>query len=188
MGYLWVFAKAEHLSVGIGALHPKRGELQSTLRRVMGGYGISIEGLPMHGHPVPIYTGREKISTSRTLLVGDAAGLVDPFSGEGISYAVRSGQMAAEAILSGSIGGYEANVRRQITAAHRYARVISEVVYRHPKASFDLVTGSPSLKQAIADTLGGHGGYSRLALHLVRSFPLFLLRQGMAAFLRRQKG
>ena len=89
-GYLWIFPKSDHLSVGIGALHPKPGELQATLERVMTRYGISISGQPQKGHPIPIYNRREPISTHRTLLVGDAAGLVDPFTGEGIRFAGKS--------------------------------------------------------------------------------------------------
>ena len=88
-GYLWIFPKSDHLSVGIGALYPKPGELQATLERVMTRYGISIRGQPQKGHPIPIYNRREPISTHRTLLVGDAAGLVDPFSGEKV-FASRS--------------------------------------------------------------------------------------------------
>ncbi len=180
MGYLWIFSKAEHLSVGIGALHPKPGELQSTFRRVMESYGISIEGLPLHGHPVPLYSGREKISTARTLLVGDAAGLVDPLSGEGIRYAVTSGRLAAEAILSGEIHQYEPRIQRQIGASHRYAKIMAEVLFRYPGACFDLCAHHPSVKQAIAGLLSGRGGYSRVILSLVGSLPLFLVKRGMA--------
>ena len=89
LGYLWIFPKADHLSVGIAALHPRRGELQATLRRVMHAYDIDLDGLPLHGHPIPLYSGRERIATRRTLLAGDAAGLADPLSGEGIRYAVQ---------------------------------------------------------------------------------------------------
>jgi flavin-dependent dehydrogenase len=78
MGYLRIFPKAEHLSIGIGALHPRPGELQAALSRVMDCHQIPLQGLPMHGHAVPIRIRKEKIFTARTLLIGDAAGLVDP--------------------------------------------------------------------------------------------------------------
>lgn len=90
-GYLWIFPKSDHLSVGIGALHPKSGELQATLERVMTRYGIPIKGQPQKRLPIPIYDRREKISTQRTLLVGDAAGLVDPFTGRASVLASRAG-------------------------------------------------------------------------------------------------
>ncbi len=46
-GYAWIFPKADHLSVGIGALHPKPGELQTKLKRLMARYGIDLEGTPI---------------------------------------------------------------------------------------------------------------------------------------------
>lgn len=96
LGYLWIFPKSDHLSVGIAALHPKRGTLQATLRQVMSRYGISLEGVRLHGHPIPIYTHREPVATHRALLVGDAAGLVDPLSGQGIRYAIKSGRLSMD--------------------------------------------------------------------------------------------
>jgi flavin-dependent dehydrogenase len=59
MGYLWIFTRSEHLSGGIGVLHPKPGELQSTLHKVMEGYQIPPNGLTLQGYVVPIYTGKE---------------------------------------------------------------------------------------------------------------------------------
>ncbi len=174
MGYLWIFAKAGHLSVGIGALHPKPGELQTVLARVMAGYDISIAGLPLHGHPIPIYTGREKLSTARTLLVGDAAGLVDPLSGEGIRFAIQSGRMAAEAILSGNIAQYESLIQRQIGRRHRFALGLSQIVYRYPRACFALIAGNPLAKQALTDLLSDRCGLAGFLLRLMASIPVFL--------------
>lgn len=64
-GYLWVFPRADHVSVGIGGFHPKPGVLQATLARVMARYGITIDKTKLHGHPLPYYTQREPISTAR---------------------------------------------------------------------------------------------------------------------------
>jgi geranylgeranyl reductase family protein len=155
-GYLWIFPKADHLSVGIGALHPRPGELQFTLRAVMERFGISIQGLLVHGHPIPIYAGREKISTARVLLVGDAAGLVDPLSGEGIRFAVESGRIAAEAILQGNLGQYEPRIQRQIGAHHRTARILADVFYRYPQAIFALGSRSPRITQAFVGQISSY--------------------------------
>ena len=178
-GYLWIFPKAEHLSVGIGALHPRPGELQATLRQVMQRCQIPVEGLPMHGHPVPIYTGREKISTNRVVLVGDAAGLVDPLSGEGIRHAVHSGRIAAEAILSGRISHYEAKIYRQIGAGHRATRAISQIIYRHPRASFALAVRNPFARPAFVDLLSERSGSAKFALRLLGCILLFLVTESL---------
>ena len=89
-GYLWIFPKGDHLSVGIARLKPRPGQLQASLAKVMSEYGISLEHAVFHGHTIPLYGGPQPIATHRCLLVGDAAGLVDPLSGEGIRPAIKS--------------------------------------------------------------------------------------------------
>jgi len=177
IGYLWIFPKSDHLSVGIGALRPQPGELQSTLSRVMTRYGIPIEGQPRKGHPLPIYTHREQISTSRTLLVGDAAGLVDPFSGEGIRFAIKSGRLAADAILSGHIERYATSVDRQIGCNHRLGMQLTNLFYSFPQPYFELGARNPFVTRAIMDMLADRIGYGGVLLQSVGTLPLFLLME-----------
>jgi geranylgeranyl reductase family protein len=174
MGYLWIFSKAEHLSVGIGAFRPAPGELQSTLLRVMERCHIPMLGAKMHGHPVPIHIRREKIATARTLLVGDAAGLVDPMSGEGICYAIQSGRMAAKAIISSYINQYEAEVERQIGASLRANWSLARIIYRHPGPIFDLAVRNPFARQAFIDLYSERGGLTIFLLRLLGSVPPYL--------------
>ena len=179
-GYLWIFPKSDHLSVGIGALHPKPGELQSTLDRVMTRYGISIKGQSQKGHPLPVYTRREPISTSRTLLVGDAAGLVDPFTGEGIRFAIKSGQLAAEAILSGHPEHYAALIDHQIGRNHKLGLVLAKLFYQLPHPCFELGVRNPFVTRAFVDMLAGQIGYGRVLMCLLGTLPLFLLLETVA--------
>lgn len=180
-GYLWIFPKADHLSVGIGALRPKPGQLQAVLRRVMARFGISLEGLPLHGHPLPIYTRREPIATRRALLVGDAAGLVDPFSGEGIRFALKSGRLAAEAILSGQIDRYAERVYRQIGLEHRLAAALAQLFYRFPRTCFALGVRNPFTTQAFLDLLDDRAGYAQVIARMFGTLPVFFLAESLAA-------
>ena len=184
MGYLWIFAKAEHLSVGIGALHPRPGELQRVLPAVMARYGISLQGLPQHGHPIPVYSGREPIATPRALLVGDAAGLVDPLSGEGIRYAVRSGRIAAETILAARPQDYQRRIQREIGANFRYALLFSRLLFRYPNLSFKLGSLDPLAAPAFVDLFSDRSDYAHLLLRLCATLPLFAARQEVAAVRR----
>lgn len=70
----------------------------------------------IRGHRLPLSTGRPRLPDVRVLLVGDAAGLVNPLSGEGIHYALLSGAQAGEAALQGHRAGrcYRAAVRRRL--------------------------------------------------------------------------
>ena len=173
IGYLWIFPKSDHLSVGIGALHPKPGELQSVLTRVMKRYGILLDG-DHHGHPLPIYARREQINTARTFLAGDAAGFVDPFTGEGIRFAIKSGRMAAEAILSGEPQQYAACLRRTIHRNHRHALLWTDLFYRSPRFFFEVGLRNPVLSRALMQMLEDRIGYGRLFLQIIATFPMFL--------------
>ena len=175
LGYLWIFSKSDHLSVGIGALHPKPGELQSTLKRVMARYGIALQDVPFHGHAIPIYTGREPIASSRTLLVGDAAGLADPLSGEGIRLAIKSGRLAAEAIIEGHPAQYPARVHRQIGLCHAFGLGLAWVFYHFPRLCFKLGVRNPFASLAFAEMLADESDYPQVMLMLLGSLPLYML-------------
>lgn len=174
-GYLWVFPKADHLSVGIAALHPKPGQLQLTLRQVMARYGIDVSGMPLHGHPLPIYTGREPVATRRVLLVGDAAGLTDPFSGEGIRIAIKSGRYAANAVLSSRPDLYQVWIDKRIGASESLGLGFGELFYTLPRLCFELGVRNPMATQAVMDLLSDRIGYGRVLLRVFGSLPYSLL-------------
>lgn len=174
-GYLWVFPKADHLSVGVAALHPKPGELQTTLHRVMSRYGINLESTRLYGHPLPIYTGRERIATSRVLLIGDAAGLVYPFSGEGIRLAIKSGNLAATSILTNQIERYSHWVDKQISSSQTLALALSQLFYSFPRACFTLGVQNPQATKAFMDLLSDQIGYGQVVMRMLGTLPNFLL-------------
>ena len=174
-GYLWVFPKADHISIGVGGLNPKPQELQSALERVMDRLGIILHGQPRHGHPVPIYSRREQISTTRTLLAGDAAGLVDPFTGEGIRFAIKSGRLAAESILAGQTQCYASMVDRHIGRNHRIATRLTPIFYSQTGLMFELFLRNPVLGQKLTQMVDDRIGYGRLLLGLTGTLPRYLL-------------
>ena len=178
MDYLWVFPKKAHLSIGIGALRPGRGELQTTLRRVMARLGLSLDGVPLHGHPIPLYVRRERISTSRSLLVGDAAGLADPLTGEGIRLAIKSGRLAAQAILSGSLHRYPALVHQQIGRSHSLGLTLAWLFYHFPR--FCLLFGAPNpfVTSAFAEMLADRAGYPEAVCRSSEACPPFWRLKG----------
>ncbi len=180
-GYLWIFPKSNHLSVGIAALHPKPGELQATLKRVMIRYGLSLEGIPLKGHPIPTYLRREPIATPRTLLVGDAAGLVDSFSGEGIRLAIKSGRLAARSILAGRPDQYPAMIRREIGISHTFGLGLARLFYYFPRICLTFGAPNPYVTYAFMDMLSGRTNYPQVILQIFGSLPLYLITEGIAA-------
>ena len=174
MGYLWIFPKHDHLSVGIGSLHPRRGKLKETLKQVMARYGISLEGAVISGHPLPIFVRWEQIATRRTCLVGDAAGLVDPFNGEGIRYAMKSGMMAARAILNENTRQYQREVFWKIGLNFTFAWLLAVIFYYLTPACYYLGVRNPFATRAFMDMLADRVGYPLVLVQLAGSIPIYL--------------
>jgi geranylgeranyl reductase family protein len=98
-GYGWVFPKGDHLNVGLYSLNSTIPRAAQKLAKFVAAKTGGEISLAIHGHKIP-HHGRGLRQTWRdACLIGDAAGLIDPFLGEGIYNAIRSGQLAAGAIL-----------------------------------------------------------------------------------------
>jgi len=179
-GYIWIFPKSDHLSIGIGGLKPRPGELQSVLERVMQRFGIPVQRQANHGHPVPIYGQGEPLGTHRSLLVGDAAGLVDPFTGEGIRFAIKSGRLATQAILSGLPETYTDRVNQTIGRTLRMGNVMRKIFYPFQKTWFELALRSPAVSQALVDMFADRSGYGRLLLTIATTFPRSMFTKKVA--------
>ncbi len=135
-GYGWVFPKREHLSVGVVAPPGAGRQIREWGQRYVERLGLSgARVLTAKGHPIRYRRGGDRIASGPVLLTGDAAGLADEFTAEGIGYAVQSGQLAAAAILEadGADGAvatrYEQAVNREIQRDLDAARLISRGTY-----------------------------------------------------------
>ncbi len=112
--YAWVFPKYDHVAAGIGAGAGKTKEARQLLNNLKVklqdqlGEGLSIK---FEAHHLPM-NPRKVLSFDRSMLVGDAAGLVQQTSGEGIYWAMKSGEMAARAISKNMDAPTAANLRR----------------------------------------------------------------------------
>ncbi len=95
--YGWVFPKADHVAIGTGTAIRSaniKGHLEAFKRHL----GITERPALREGAPIPLRP-YDRWVANRVALVGDAAGLVASSSGEGIFYAMKSGEMAAQALL-----------------------------------------------------------------------------------------
>jgi geranylgeranyl reductase family protein len=119
-GYIWVFPRCGHLSVGICGKGEPAQALRGRLERYMAEKGISSKGANFYSHVLPSLETKawrkNRVTGDGWMAVGDAAGLVDPITGEGLYYAMRSADLAAKALLSEAGGLAE--------KAHAYARML----------------------------------------------------------------
>jgi len=97
-GYGWRFPKRGMQTVGVCGLTGRTGPLQEALRDYLEELGLPADGAKVSGWPLPDRPAR--LVSGRILLAGDAGGLCEPISGEGIYFALRSGERAALALLA----------------------------------------------------------------------------------------
>ena len=149
-GYGWLFPKADHINIGVGAFAPATGashaQLKQVTRALLLDYAQQKLGVTTLSHITGQQLGmggHSYIPRGRVLLVGDAAGLVDPLTGEGIHSAVVSGQAAAAAILecdlndhlnevAAAYARHLAPLLKTLTFSHRAARAF----YAQPERGF----------------------------------------------------
>ncbi len=125
-GYGWVFPKGDHVNVGVGAWQDEGPRLREHLARTCEAHGVRFEALEhLRGHRLPLRPPGVMIASERALLVGDAAGLIDPVSGDGMYECFVSAALAAAAIddllagRSASLVPYGAAVDAALGPLHR---------------------------------------------------------------------
>jgi geranylgeranyl reductase family protein len=95
-GYGWVFPKGDHANVGVGGWDSEGPHLREHLRRVCERHDIAWSSLTeIRGHRLPMRGSATHVACGRALAVGDAAGLVDPLSGDGMYEAFSSAHVAS---------------------------------------------------------------------------------------------
>lgn len=98
-GYGWVFPKKKTLTVGVGGLHKKNQDLKEEFRQFLNMRFGKVPNAKIKGHYVPFGDYRDQPGKNNILLCGDATGLVEPITGEGIAFAMQSGYYAALSIM-----------------------------------------------------------------------------------------
>jgi geranylgeranyl reductase family protein len=166
-GYAWVFPKRTHLSVGILSTHRVCTNLTASLAGYLRGLGLTrLQKTERHGYVIPLAPRRGPLAQGRVLLTGDAAGLVDPVTAEGISHALLSGRLAAEAILQGEMEPvkvathYQTLLEENILGELRAGRFLARILYRHPRlrnAAFHL--NGQKLCEFVTDVAVGRRRY-----------------------------
>ncbi|HHT9132586.1 MAG TPA: geranylgeranyl reductase family protein [Candidatus Tripitaka californicus] len=94
-GYAWIFPKEKTWTTGAMVPRSLSKHLIGYLKAFLEKEGLKLDMERIKAHPIPTRTPGEPISSRWGVLVGDAAGLTDPFTGEGLYYAIASGQRAA---------------------------------------------------------------------------------------------
>lgn len=168
-GYAWVFPKRDHLSVGAGCGASRAKGLHAHYRRFLDSLNVGTYAVARSGsHLIPTCTKGSLVWQDRALLVGDAAGLCDPLTGEGIYYAIRSAQLAAQVIedcltnTRAELDNYQEAVDRELLSELRIARVLSRLFVRFPHLAFEMLKRSDRAWKTECGLLSGELKYSNV--------------------------
>jgi len=160
-GYGWVFPKGDHVNVGVGGWEREGPRLREHLARFCREYDLPESSLEnVRGYRLPLVHARAHLATGRLALLGDAAGLVDPLSGDGIYEAFLSGKLAAGATLdllagrAGDFSAYDRDLRRTLSSQLAAAWGAKVALDRFPRLTYAAIR-SPYVWKAVVALIGG---------------------------------
>ena len=117
--YGWIFPLRKAINIGVYNIDTNTKNKYLLQKIALKNFKIpkeSIRSSKIEGFPIPVTKLPKRFSKENVFLIGDAAGLVDPVSGEGIHYAIRSGKIVADTILK----AYSSNLNDNLDYSYRY--------------------------------------------------------------------
>jgi geranylgeranyl reductase family protein len=179
-GYIWVFPRCGHVSVGICGKGEPAHALRTRLERYMDERAIPYRGQTFFGHMLPALEAsswrRNRVGGEGWLAVGDAAGLVDPITGEGLYYAIRSADLASRSIVNGTTQSYGNVLHDDFGADLEFAAAIAKRMFLGrflfgsiPARMIGIVRRSACYRSVVQDLFAGTQPYLGLKKRLVNS-------------------
>jgi flavin-dependent dehydrogenase len=187
-GYLWSFPRADHLSVGICAKMGQNStqQLRGHLDDFVLEENIPMDGARFYSHVLPspqaqTIRGR-RIVGRNWAMAGDAAACVDPVTGEGLYYALRSGDLLAQALAEGQPQAYPERLRAAFSADLEFAASLARKLFLGnflggaiTTRMVQLLNYSPAFRDLIRDVFSGSQDYRTLKRRVWNQFGITLL-------------
>ncbi|HEY7534740.1 MAG TPA: geranylgeranyl reductase family protein [Thermodesulfobacteriota bacterium] len=173
-GYGWIFPKNGYCNIGVGSPtiigHRLRSYLQEFVEREKVFKDGALEKLRFSGHKLPTLTKTTKFYKGSIILVGDAAGLVEPLTGDGISYALHSSHLAAGSILRNlnnsifDFKGYDSAVKNEIVGELNFSRRLLSFFIAFPRLTHEVIKYNERVWEAFCKVLRGEESYGAFGL------------------------
>jgi geranylgeranyl reductase family protein len=178
-GYGWVFGKRDHLNVGVFSTRGAAG-IRTQLAAFRARHPVLERYTRIRhlGHPIPVRTAAE-VERGRVWLLGDAAGLAESVLGEGIYFALKSGQIAARAFAASRgvprAGEYAGLVRREVQPELTAARRLARACYARPGFAFERIARNPRASRLFLGVVTGEVGYRECLVRALATLPAWTL-------------
>jgi len=181
-GYGWIFPHEKYYSVGIAGLSKHLPHPKKTMLDFLNENNFNSK-YKLHSHIIPAGGINRKITSSRVILSGDSAGFVDSFIGEGIAYAIRSGQIASEVISKIILdnGDLESLERYQIICSSEfisnlnYSLIFTKLINSYPSIFLKILVSNEAIEKYLEVTTM-EISYKSYIKWLIPRIPMFLLR------------
>jgi len=191
-GYIWIFPRADHFSAGIcGKMHSRStAEFRKLLEQALEKQGLEYRGAQFYSHVLPsprLETLRDTpVDGDGWAMIGDAAGFVDPITGEGLYYAMRSAELLARALLADQPESYPELLREDFLPELELAAKMADRFYTGRwmgdtvlERTIQFTASSSSFRLLMSDMFAGTQSYRDLRWRLYRTLPR-MLAEGLA--------
>jgi geranylgeranyl reductase family protein len=179
-GYGWLFPKKDFLSAGMGGDFIEGRELKERYRTFLETHNLESDVKPK-GCFIPVSNLKHRINTNRIMLTGDAAGLVDSFSGEGIRNAIISGRIAAAKARQSlkrkeSLKGYRKEIMNRIGSDLFWSERMTRLSNRFEGLVYGKLLVSDRVMNRYFDILKGERSYRSFFMRTALELPFILLK------------
>jgi flavin-dependent dehydrogenase len=198
-GYIWAFPRVDHVSAGIAGKMGERStaELRQILEKWLEENGFQLNGAHFYSHILPSFRAETfatlKVCGEGWAMIGDSAGLVDPITGEGLYYALRSAELCAGALLAGQPDEYQTALEEEVLSELKLAARVSQRFYSGQvfggsvlERIVSLTAQSSTFRDLMSDLFAGVQGYRDLRARMYRILPA-VMSEGLAGTLPWQR-
>ncbi|HZT39811.1 MAG TPA: geranylgeranyl reductase family protein [Bryobacteraceae bacterium] len=179
-GYAWAFPKNGYVNLGAGGPTAMAKYLKTYAARFAESSRVVKRGLAQQlkfiGHQLPTLTRATRVAKSSVLLVGDAAGLVEPFTGDGISFACESAEIAARCIRDAlgigkrDLSAYSEEIMRALRDELFSSRKLLSLSVAFPKQIYRLFRYNDRVWQSFCRVLRGEETFEQLKRDVLGRF------------------
>lgn len=181
-GFIWSLPKGDHYAIATGTFRGGEEDLPKALHEYVKKRGLNLAQAKIHEHPMQLWDGDSQLHGRNALLVGEAAGLSDPFTAEGIRPAILSGMQAAIAIsqaLTGDVNAlsqYSETMQAEWGKDMAWAQKLAGLFFRAPSLGYRVGVKRPSATAKLLKIMCGELRYADVASYALKKLSGGLIR------------